>query len=557
MNSDRRTMTRAGYTLIETVLSLVMLSIIMASVGSAVLFASRAVPDGDSPAAVLLSDTSILTRITEDLAQAEYVIERTSTAVTVVVPDRDGDGLPDRIRYAWTNKAGDPLTYQFNSETAVSLVESVESFSLDYDLESATTQVEGAESEGELHAAYSYTSATQSRDQTISADKTIGQIITPTGPGSETKVQIDKVRISARVRGGDSGETEIEIQTADSSGLPTGTVLASDTMKESDLLSSGYSWFEAEFSDPPVINVGESVCVVLRWVSDSNSAMIEFDRRGAGTDENFCMLETIEAGATWQQITDQSMLIEVDVTPITTATDFVVSREHVAAITATIQRDSSTYEIQRRTQMFQAPPVVDQFWDADFSAQPILLDMNNDGTADWGHGGGVSIPDSDLDDGVWEAGLQLYALPTANLTGVIRINARMRAQSGKTLIINGPYHVNSGGQVLSLIAVLENDDSGGQALVIYNDAAQTRPVAEFDDLGDDWLDIRMTLLPEEGLLQVDINDEDYGSVELGREADQGYRGFSLWGDGEGAQVNDFSLHVGGTYVAATAEADGI
>jgi type II secretory pathway component PulJ len=59
-------------------------------------------------------------------------------AVTFLVPDRNGDQLPETLRYSWSGKAGDPLMYQFNNEPAIALLTNVAHFELSAIMRSIT-----------------------------------------------------------------------------------------------------------------------------------------------------------------------------------------------------------------------------------------------------------------------------------------------------------------------------------------------------------------------------------------------------------------------------------
>ena len=60
----------------------------------------------------------------------------TPTAVTLTVPDRDGDNIPETIRYSWSGIANAPLRQEYNGvlppEDKKQFVENVQSFSLDW-----------------------------------------------------------------------------------------------------------------------------------------------------------------------------------------------------------------------------------------------------------------------------------------------------------------------------------------------------------------------------------------------------------------------------------------
>ena len=121
----------AGMTLVEMVASLAIVSVIIIACGSAIVVAVRtfelSATAGEAP-----GPDSAASRIAADLQTAMAFSERTATAVAFTVPDRDGDGLPESIRYAWSGTPGDPITVEYNGAAPVVLVSNVTSFDLSY-----------------------------------------------------------------------------------------------------------------------------------------------------------------------------------------------------------------------------------------------------------------------------------------------------------------------------------------------------------------------------------------------------------------------------------------
>lgn len=105
-------------------------SLLMGGLSSALLIAGKTMI-ADGPAS---SDSNraglVLGQISQDMRQALRFSERTATAATFAVPDRTGDGKPETIRYSWSNVVGEPLLYQYNGGTAVSVLDDVRQFRL-------------------------------------------------------------------------------------------------------------------------------------------------------------------------------------------------------------------------------------------------------------------------------------------------------------------------------------------------------------------------------------------------------------------------------------------
>ena len=89
-----------GFTLVEVVLSMAIMTILMTGLASAILIASHALPTDDSPARAVVESAQVVDVMAEDLRSALWIRERTATSVEFAVPDRDADGAAERIRPA-------------------------------------------------------------------------------------------------------------------------------------------------------------------------------------------------------------------------------------------------------------------------------------------------------------------------------------------------------------------------------------------------------------------------------------------------------------------------
>ncbi len=121
-----------GHTLIEMVISLTATTLLMAGLSAAVVVTSKAFrPEttamyARTNAAVAESD------LLSDLRLATGFTERTSKAATFNVPDRDGDGKQEKLRYAWSGTSGAPLTLSYNGLAPQVITNDVRSFALSY-----------------------------------------------------------------------------------------------------------------------------------------------------------------------------------------------------------------------------------------------------------------------------------------------------------------------------------------------------------------------------------------------------------------------------------------
>lgn len=123
----------AGYSLMETVISLTSASMLMAGMATSIFVALKStnVLEGNSQAG--LDTTSLLA----DMAEVRFALtvsEQTAHAMTFTIADRPSDEntAPETIRYAWSGVSGDPLTWQYNSGATHNMADSVEDFSIGY-----------------------------------------------------------------------------------------------------------------------------------------------------------------------------------------------------------------------------------------------------------------------------------------------------------------------------------------------------------------------------------------------------------------------------------------
>jgi hypothetical protein len=153
-----RTARRAGYTFIELVVTMASSAILMAGLASVLFIASKAItPDATATQDANRSSLA-LAQLTADLRLALDLSERTATAVTFTVPDRNGDGAVETLRYSWGGTAGNPLQYRYNSDTAVTLLANVQTFNL-----SALTRTIAADALGPAPTAVAFQSFAETK----------------------------------------------------------------------------------------------------------------------------------------------------------------------------------------------------------------------------------------------------------------------------------------------------------------------------------------------------------------------------------------------------------
>ena len=97
---------RAGFTLIEMVMSLAIAGVLALAVNAAIFIATRSLP-GRGDALTASSDLLVLEDIVRtDVELASSVRVASATSIEFDVPDRTGDDVPERVELSWDGQAG-------------------------------------------------------------------------------------------------------------------------------------------------------------------------------------------------------------------------------------------------------------------------------------------------------------------------------------------------------------------------------------------------------------------------------------------------------------------
>ncbi len=222
----------------ELLVSVAVMSVIMVGLGSAILLASHALPDGDSPLDAMLEAGTITGHITADLRYATSFSERSLNAVEFTVPDRNhGDVGPEVIRYEWSGTAGDPLIRMYNNGEGTTVADDVYEFQIKYHLGAIDTE-ETSENESAVTVLVNHTATGSINNYAVHSNHWIGAYFRPELPPEAVSWKVTDVRFRARVRDEALGLTMVQLRLATSDHRPDVTVLEEVPMYESTLTAS-------------------------------------------------------------------------------------------------------------------------------------------------------------------------------------------------------------------------------------------------------------------------------------------------------------------------------
>jgi len=296
MTRDRR-----GYTLLELMVCLPLATLLIVGAGSSVYIASKASVQ-DTERIARREGAFVAHRLAQDLREATSFAVHSDQAAEFSVPDRDSDGVPETLRYAWSGTAGDPLTLCVNGSAPASLLPQVYQFHLDYVTKTAVPSPH-AEEEVKL-ISHDDAPGGSLKDFKVDTGHPCAQYLLPTLPQGASKWSLSCVRLMAKTDAGTDGVVRLNITTATPQGKPSTTILSSATFREVDL-GSAYAWVDVRLPKIENLDIGQGVCVVLKAESGGGGvAKIAFEENGAPMTPSTSWMTSGNGGATWTNAVD-------------------------------------------------------------------------------------------------------------------------------------------------------------------------------------------------------------------------------------------------------------
>jgi len=288
----------------EMVVSLTVVSILLGACGSLMLLAGRALTVSAAGSNVpMITAHDAADQVAADLQMALKTTERTATAVTCTVPDRNGDGVPETLRYAWAGP-GSPLTRQYNGlpTPAAAIVENVQSFNLDWLLKTAgpPPPVESAE---QLLVSRDWPVSEDRKNYSVKSNAWAAEYFKPALPANALSWKITRVKVKLAKSATSAGPLTVQVAFADPFQKPTGSVLDSGSVDTATLPFTP-TWIEFPFSCLDGLDPLLGMCVLVTSAV-SSPTFLEYDTQGPAADRMWST--SANQGSTWTVKSDQVM----------------------------------------------------------------------------------------------------------------------------------------------------------------------------------------------------------------------------------------------------------
>ena len=460
-----------AFTLIELVLSLAIASILLTGLTGAVVFATKALPAEGSVESTVLTTARQVEEFSDDLQAALWVAEHTDTAITFTVADRNGDGSPEHIRYAWGGNAGDPLTRQYNGGTVVNVLDSVQDFALTYDLKTIREVYIGAPvKSGEVSVA-GYSASTDLGDAHVRKNDWWSQYFEPSIPADATTWFVTRILFMAEREKDESATTDIELRTPLEDRTPSDEVLDSTQVDQLSLPTSA-SWHSVLFYGEYPLSPGEGLCLAFT-TKDNKSAKLRYQH-----DHAYAPPSALSEGKPdWRAVDEtDSLLYYVYGMYYTPGPEQYLDRTYITGVRIDLQTttDEDT-SLSTGARLLNGPEILTGYWDLDFNTDPTMIDVNADSAADWLVYDGSKFDISKLNGGTWHAKLRLDTYPDDDFATPITIAASLQELTAKAvgvqLWLNADW---SGSNCAPLCTQVTLADDGTQTVTVSDMRSDTK-----------------------------------------------------------------------------------
>jgi prepilin-type N-terminal cleavage/methylation domain-containing protein len=458
--NPRHRHTRPAMSLIEMVMAMSIISILMLTMGSSILLVARALPEQGGVAPTAARAAGPLDQLAEELQYALHVFERTQRTIGFTLPDRTGDGSPERVRYTWSGVAGDPLTRSWNGGPAVAIVPAVEEFWLGYDIVSRSQTYPGPLDEQAEKVIASHTITSGISGNTVNDSTWFGQYV----PASafDLPENTERWRPTAVDLVVDHSTTlllvplpiglTVQLREATDNNLPAASPFASATMSNTSLLGAllmDWKWARVSYADLEDRDVTEPLTLtVIRQTAGSGG---ELAFRQAGGLSGKARTTSGESG--WVNRGARSLLYRIHGRPLVRQPDQQLTRRYLAGVNMRVRLrgDSTGGSVHTAVHCVNAPELLVGYWETDFSSDPTALDVNGDGQPDW----------------VNRSSLVRDTSPAHDFTQPTTLHARVRsnvAGAMASIAINADWRT---GNAAPLYVTLFNAGDGTQTLLVH------------------------------------------------------------------------------------------
>ena len=294
---------RRAFTLAEMAVALVVTAVVLLAAQSAVLLASKAVPDADSAQVLRVRAADGMQRMLAELSVAKTLKHASEHRVSFTVQDRDADGVDETITYSWSGTKGDAIVRTGVDGATETVVPGVQGLALAYDTSTAQDPTAFVTSPETTLASGSGLLGLGSSSVTFVAN--IAQVFTPSLPADAVSFTATRASVSLKANGAATGTSVVRLRTAWNNTPTTATVDAASVL-ESSLSTLSFQTVLVTFPGAVPLTPGTPLALVVQCAAGSPSCTVQTSTLAlAASGQN--MLTSADGGQSWSSAALQMM----------------------------------------------------------------------------------------------------------------------------------------------------------------------------------------------------------------------------------------------------------
>lgn len=301
----KRPTLRRGFTVLELIVSIPTATVLIGAMAMCVTLMMRTRSQDDLRFKGTYNLSKALNQMASDIELATSHVSSSTTHLEFLVPDRNGDELPEQIRYEWggiTGANANQILWKYNTSPLTAVFDDIGAFNVKT-IHSAVTSVAPNHLRTEvavLKAADAFPSSLY-REQVVNASNPIGQYFIPDVPATGTRWDMGALRFMVRAADSNTdGILRIRVMRANSTTrLPEAPILA-DVQIEEWKLGSTYQWLEIPIAPIAWQTRTTPLCITIEAAGGTDDvARVQWLENGTGMPANSNLLTSTNGGATW------------------------------------------------------------------------------------------------------------------------------------------------------------------------------------------------------------------------------------------------------------------
>lgn len=300
---------RRGMTSLDLLVSLPSTAVIVAGLGACVTLMLRSNQEDEQFYKNIqqISDASL--QMAMEIELANGIAATSSTAIEFCVPDRNGDALPEQIRYEWktsSNLKQRDLYRRMNQGPEAPVIANLTGFELQYGYATASTIPNRFRSESVLLKKVDSVPSVTYSERLLTSTNHVCIIFRPDQTTTFTTWDFGSLEFMLKTDNpGAAGSLRLRVVAA-ANGLPNLSVVYADIQILNQDLSSKYQYVEFPLAPIDQIPSSTTLAVILSTSAENPPIRVQCLSHASNLPADLQMLQTTSSGGSWTTTTNTS-----------------------------------------------------------------------------------------------------------------------------------------------------------------------------------------------------------------------------------------------------------